>query len=187
MNPHLRAAQKQFDVDAKAILREARAQSVNVPCASGCSACCYDVATVIGPEADELAERVQSWPTSKREGVKQRIADWYERAKAAGIDTETHLQDLRTYHHARLRCPLLGEDGRCMVYDIRPFGCRAHYVIAPDASPCALRAEEPEVKVLLFEDPLLRAFVGLTMAEPHRWTRDLTEELLTPALAERLG
>ena len=27
-------------------------------------------------------------------------------------------------------CPLLGADGRCMIYDGRPFGCRTHFCAA---------------------------------------------------------
>jgi len=27
-------------------------------------------------------------------------------------------------------CPLLGTDGRCLIYDGRPFGCRTHYCAA---------------------------------------------------------
>ncbi|MEM7384900.1 MAG: YkgJ family cysteine cluster protein [Verrucomicrobiota bacterium] len=28
------------------------------------------------------------------------------------------------------RCPLLGKDGRCWIYDHRPFGCRTHFCAA---------------------------------------------------------
>src|SRR5262249_13399802 len=28
---------------------------------------------------------------------------------------------------AERRCPLLGDDDRCVAYDVRPFGCRTYY------------------------------------------------------------
>src|SRR5271157_1734511 len=134
MNPHVRRAYLEFDVHASALVRKAR-ETVHVPCKAGCDACCYDVAWVLPPEGEEIAERVRSMPARKRQGVVDRIRAWHEGMRAAGLDPDDIRPDLRAYHRARLACPLLDvETHRCMVYDVRPMACRGHYVVAEDAS-----------------------------------------------------
>jgi Fe-S-cluster containining protein len=145
MNPRVRQAYREFDVEAKRLLKGfARREGVTIPCRRGCSACCYDIAWTIRAEVDELAERIRSWPTSQRERVLEGLRAWAAGMRAAGLDPDHKFPDVRAYHRARLRCPLLGDDGACTVYDIRPLSCRAHYVIG-GAAQCANRAEEPVV------------------------------------------
>lgn len=162
MNPRVRAAYAEFDVDARRLLRKAVAEGLgNIPCRRGCSACCSDVAWVVEPEARELVERVRSMPRALRERVLQGLGRWLEGMVAAGLDPDEKFPDLRTYHRAKLRCPLLSDAGECMVYDIRPLSCRAHYVVAEDASGCANRAEEPEITTAEMPELLTRAMLGI--------------------------
>ena len=64
VNPHARAAYRDFDVAVARLVRRARAE-VSIPCADDCGACCFDVAWTIQPEVDELAERVRSMPIAR--------------------------------------------------------------------------------------------------------------------------
>lgn len=154
MNPRVRQAHRDFDVTSEAIVRRARAQGVSIPCGRGCDACCFDIAWALDEEADELAERVRSMPTARREGVVERARAWLAGMRAAGLDPDCRAPetpDLRTYHRAHLPCPLLDvEQHQCMAYELRPLSCRGHYVIAPDAQGCANRANVTEVEAVDF-------------------------------------
>jgi len=181
MNPHVRAAYRAFDVGVADLVKRARTQ-VSIPCAAGCSACCEDVAWAVQPEVDELAERVRSMPTTKRERVLARTRAWLTGMRAAGLDPDDTHPDLRTYHRARLACPLL-EEGHCLAYDLRPLSCRAHYVVAPDARGCANRAEEPAVTALEMPELLVE-----TIAQMLDWRpRELRDYLLPRLLGAALG
>lgn len=67
-----------------------------------------------------------------------RLAAWRVRAAKAGVDG---LQpDQAAYFAAHIACPLLDVTaGRCLVYEVRPLGCRAHFVRG-DPANCALPA-----------------------------------------------
>jgi Fe-S-cluster containining protein len=184
MNPHVRAAYREFDVAAAQLVKRARTE-VSVPCAAGCSACCYDVAWVLQPEVDEIAERVRSMPTAKRERAVERTRAWLAGMRAAGLDPDDVRPDLRTYHRARLACPLL-EDDRCTVYDLRPLSCRAHYVVAPDASGCANRAEEPTITTLEMPDLLAATLARMIDGKLAR-VRKMRDHLLPRLLGDVLG
>jgi Fe-S-cluster containining protein len=50
------------------------------------------------------------------------------------------------YRKAHLRCPLLDEKNRCLIYEHRPIACRGHYLLEGDASFCA--RDEDRGKIL---------------------------------------
>lgn len=181
MNPAVRAAYATFDVAVTRLVKQARAEQYSIPCADGCSHCCYDVAWAVRPEVDELAERVRSMPTAKRERVLARTRAWLAGMRAAGLDPDDTRPDLRAYHRARLACPLL-EAGRCMAYDLRPLSCRAHYVIAPDARGCANRAEEPTITTLEMPDVLAESMARMIDWKPAELRDHLLPRLLGAAL-----
>ena len=183
MNPQLRAAHAAFDVHVGAIVRKGRAEGLSVPCGEGCSGCCHDVAWALPEEAAELAERVKSWPTRRREAATLRILVWFAEMRRAGLDPENPLPDLRRYHAmpaASRACPLL-EGDRCAAYALRPLSCRGHYVIAPDARGCANRAVEPQITVIVVDGPIARAVYQI------QETLTPKKRLLPVALAEALG
>jgi hypothetical protein len=66
-------------------------------CAAGCAFCCHLPVLVTPSEADLLAEAAATRPE-----VRARLA-------TPGV-----------------RCPFLGDDDRCVAYDVRPLRCRAH-------------------------------------------------------------
>lgn len=180
MNPPVRTAYREFDVAVARLVRKARTE-VSVPCAPGCSHCCSDVAWAIQPEVDELAERVRSMPTAKRDRVLARTRAWLAGMRTAGLDPDHVFPDLRTYHRARLACPLL-EDGQCTAYDLRPLSCRAHYVVAPDARGCANRAEEPTITTLEMPDLIAGTVVRMLDGKPTELRDYLLPRLLGAAL-----
>lgn len=161
MDPCVRKAYQEYDVAAERILKKLRADGTSIPCARGCHACCYDVAWAHRLEVAEIAERIRSWPRKVRERVLQGLRGWLEGMLRAGLDPDHKYPDVRVYHRAKLRCPLLSDEGECMAYDVRPMACRGHYVVAPDASVCANRAEEPEIETVQFVEPIVQAMVTM--------------------------
>jgi len=116
-------------------------------CAAGCAFCCHLPVLVTPSEAAVLAETVARLP-----GIRERLRE--PRGN---------------------RCPLLGDDDRCLAYDARPLRCRAH--TSPDAAACE---REPE-SALTLGDPWLRgAAVAIRRAfgEPERGLREALRELL---------
>lgn len=101
------------------------------PCQAGCSACCQDalfrvaelewraieayLATV--PAAAMLAHQARAAFGPHREGYEALAAFWTATplgesgAPAEGLPT---------------RCPMLGADDRCTIYEVRPLTCRAY-------------------------------------------------------------
>lgn len=129
----------------RAILREvdavfatvAKACPQEVACAEGCSDCCHALFDISLIEAlyinAAFNERLPKGPG--REAVLD-LADAADRAhyklkrkavKAGekGVATEAILADLA---RERIRCPLLGDDDRCVLYDCRPVTCRLYGV-----------------------------------------------------------
>jgi Fe-S-cluster containining protein len=180
MNPHARAAYAEFDVSVARLVKKARTE-VSIPCAIGCSHCCHDVAWALQPEVDELAERVRSMPSAKRERILERVRQWLAGMRAAGLDPDDTSPDLRTYHRAHLTCPLL-EAGHCLAYDLRPLSCRAHYVVAPDARGCANRAEEPTITTLGMPDLIALSVMRMIDGKPAELRDHLLPRLLGAAL-----
>lgn len=90
-------------------------------CKKGCAYCCHGMVAITAPEAFALAARV-------RKGGADAIAQFREGATAvAGKSASERLG-------AKLPCPLLGGDGACTVYAVRPLACRR--VVALDLKPC---------------------------------------------------
>lgn len=142
-----------------------------VTCAEGCSDCCHALFDVSLIEALYLNsvfnERFPKGP--QREKILD-LADQADRAhyklkrkavKAGekGVATETILADLA---RERIRCPLLGDDDRCVLYDCRPVTCRlygAPMEIGGKAHTCGKSGFErggtyPTVKVEVLQDRL---------------------------------
>ncbi len=90
-------------------------------CKKGCAYCCHGMVAITPPEAFALAARV------RKDGA-DAIAQFRERATAlAGKPASERLG-------AKLSCPLLGSDGACTAYAVRPLACRR--VVAFDLNPC---------------------------------------------------
>jgi Fe-S-cluster containining protein len=142
-----------------------------VTCAEGCSDCCHALFDISLVEAlyinSAFNERFPKGP--ERERILD-LADASDRAhyklkrkavKAGekGVSTEAILADLA---RERIRCPLLGDDDRCVLYDCRPVTCRLYGVpmeIGGKAHSCgksgfAPGGSYPTVKVEMLQDRL---------------------------------
>jgi Fe-S-cluster containining protein len=95
-----------------------RAQGGQIYCGKGCSNCCSLVVNCTFFEAQLLAERLD-------EALLQRVDRYTERLKEL-LTGVTSLKDyLRRHRQESGGCPLLGADGACRAYGIRPLSCRA--------------------------------------------------------------
>ncbi len=184
LDPNLRAGYQAFDVRVGALVRKARQEKHSIPCGEGCSACCYDIAWALQPEAREIAERVQSMPTRRRAKVLESLKTWFAGMRAAGLDVDNHMPNVSAYARAHVACPLLDlETRRCMVYAVRPLACRGHYVLAGDASGCADRANNPTVITLTVPGDWFAA--AILPYTPDRTALAKLSEVLLPRALER--
>ncbi|ANV99621.1 YkgJ family cysteine cluster protein [Bradyrhizobium icense] len=84
-------------------------------CKSGCAACCHLFVAVPPGIAEAIAAHIEvTFPPAERTALVTRLDE--AAAAAAEVEDPTLL---------RRRCPLLGEDNRCSVYEVRPLTCRA--------------------------------------------------------------
>lgn len=101
-----------------------------VRCKPGCSDCCHAVFGLFPIEAAILKDRFDALPRRDRRAALWRgekadrdLARLQEKRKAAGAGPETAGNDLA---RERIRCPLLSEDERCILYSDRPITCRVY-------------------------------------------------------------
>jgi Fe-S-cluster containining protein len=93
-------------------------------CRAGCSWCCWMIPGLRSGEADLLLAAIAQLPEDERGEIKAKL-------KVAA----TAIVDAGSSEAAYpLRCPLLGDDGRCRVYTARPAACRAF--ASTDATAC---------------------------------------------------
>jgi Fe-S-cluster containining protein len=84
-------------------------------CTSGCSACCHLYVQVPPGVAAAMADYIETrFTPAERDAL-------YDKLTVAAAAANAAEDPARL----RLRCPLLGEDDRCSVYDVRPLTCRA--------------------------------------------------------------
>ena len=125
-----------------------------VTCKEGCSDCChalFDLSLVeamyinrafaaafgYGPQRSAILERA-----SEADRSLTRFKRSLFRAEKDGEDSEILLDQAA---HSRQRCPLLGEDDRCLLYDARPITCRVYGIptsIAGQGHVCGFSAFE---------------------------------------------
>ena len=120
-------------------------QNRPVSCRAGCMACCHQTVPVTAPEAFDLLDHVQSLNDAARTRLEARFEDAQRKIEEAGLSDRLHPSDetetatlRRAYFGLAIRCPFLGADGLCTVYEIRPFACREHLVTSDPA-----RCDEP--------------------------------------------
>ncbi len=92
-----------------------------VMCQSGCTDCCNAVFDLSFIEAAYLLTTYRSLPPQTREEILQRCLpaekEWKEIFSGEGDPSRE-----------RIRCPLLGDDGKCCCYQARPINCRTYGV-----------------------------------------------------------
>jgi Fe-S-cluster containining protein len=103
---------------ATAAAASVRANIPNQPalaCSGGCAACCHLYVQVPPGVAALMAAHIAThFSPAERNALHDRLA-----AAAAAVNAAADPAKLR------LRCPLLGPDDRCTVYEVRPLTCRA--------------------------------------------------------------
>lgn len=130
-------------------------------CSAGCSYCCHVHVDATEPEILAIAEHLaRTFRPDAIAALRLRLAEQVRR-----VD---HLGDEERWD-AKIPCALLGEGGRCSIYEVRPLRCRAFH-------SCSV-------------EPCREAFAGRGDAEPvpSPWlTRalDAVEEGYDEALAE---
>lgn len=90
-----------------------------VTCGKGCSDCCHAVFDVSCVEAVNLLDHFQRLSPAVREqiaGAAQESRHAWEQVIALRLDPAV----------ARIRCPLLDEQGHCLCYEARPVNCRTY-------------------------------------------------------------
>ncbi|MHC1712041.1 MAG: YkgJ family cysteine cluster protein [Solidesulfovibrio sp.] len=143
-----------------------------VTCGAGCSDCChalfdltfiealylnhqFNKAFPPGPARDAILERAN---VADREHYKLKRKAF--RADEQGVSTLQILEDLA---RERIRCPLLGDDNRCVLYASRPITCRLYGVpleIGGQGHTCGSTGFEPggsypTVKIEKLQDKLM--------------------------------
>jgi Fe-S-cluster containining protein len=98
-------------------LFDPRMQIAGAPaaCKAGCSWCCWMIPDLRSGEADLLLTAIAQLPEDERAEIKAKV----NVAAAAIVDAGS------SDAAYPLRCPLVGDDGRCRVYAARPAVCRA--------------------------------------------------------------
>jgi len=106
--------------------RGARSLAFTPACEAGCSFCCHVHVDATEPEILAIAAHLHE---TLREGALPALLDrlaWHVARVSVLSDDERWA--------ARIPCALLGRDGRCTVYPVRPLRCRAFH--SSDAGAC---------------------------------------------------
>lgn len=89
---------------------------------------CYSMIAVTPPEAFELADYLR---THKPSGMVSNIRD-----RAAANAQRSQELDHNDFHDAQLCCPLLGDDGVCIVGAVRPVHCWGRCALSGGEGRC---------------------------------------------------
>lgn len=104
-----------------------------IPCRAGCSACCHGPFDISAADVLLLQEGLATLPPALRTDVARRgqallrrmqqlAPSWHTPFDIASLGDEQF--DALSEALAAEPCPLLSQDGRCLVYDYRPLVCR---------------------------------------------------------------
>lgn len=175
---------EQMDEGAAARSEQAAVQGFRIACGPGCSACCEVMVMVYRPEAIRIA-RFLAQP--EHHALRAAFLDEHRRWRSAVGDSPTVIAALSAaadrgpYYAAlsehwqrRILCAF-NRDGQCLVYPVRPLGCRnahaldtADHCVAATAlvRPAAALAFPPLDRFLATATALLRA-LQTSMGGPH--------------------
>lgn len=123
--------------------RSAKAAGSAVQCGKGCSSCCRGLFDITLLDAFFLRQGIDSLAPRFREVVHARIAAQLRSLRLIWpgvsppyIINALHEEDLDRImpEEDETPCPLLGDDGLCLVYEYRPMTCRLHGIPLVDIS-----------------------------------------------------
>ena len=96
----------------------------HTPCEQQCSHCCHMAVTILDEEARRIAQFLG------RRYVKQ--------AQCKDLLSVAKKGDDMVQKYLRVPCPFL-KDGKCSVYEVRPFACRLHHTVSLTNDCCDLK------------------------------------------------
>ena len=102
-------------------------------CRAGCSLCCSLRVDVFAHEIFLIADYIRAHFSPERLSA----------LKAQLAAHMTQVVPLTPFEHAtrNIACPLLADDGRCSVYEVRPLSCRRHHSM--DFAACQFTYDHP--------------------------------------------
>lgn len=109
-----------------------RYQGKPVQCCAGCSHCCWMHVSATAAEAAVVAEYLET----QRPDLAPRV-----RQRAAEVAQRTNGMRSRKRKNTVVWCPCLGDDGRCLIYPVRPSKCRT--CVSGDREACRKLSENP--------------------------------------------
>lgn len=99
-------------------------------CHKGCSSCCSVFVDVTFIEAELIRSYIDSkFTQSEQDSILFKIR---ENAKSApvSISNKEDVDILDMHYRKNIPCPLLSQEGACLVYNVRPFTCRTFSVFS---------------------------------------------------------
>lgn len=125
-----------------------------VACAAGCNYCCHGMRVDVSiPEVARIAGHIEhNLDASARAAIRERARTNAE---------QTHGKSILQYP-LRLRCALLGDEGACLVYAVRPVTCRNEH--STNVEQCRAGYEQQELGVDLPIDRIEALQVAGSMA-----------------------
>ncbi len=101
-----------------------------VSCKIGCCDCCYALFGLFFIEAVNMRNNFEELPIQKREYVLKRAEDANKQIQEMQKDLEKFKDNQAKISiemgKRRIRCPLLDEDNKCLLYSSRPITCRVY-------------------------------------------------------------
>lgn len=109
-------------------------------CDKGCDACCKQAIQVLPTEAKAISAYMSRFTPKQKQYVAKRLEEWMSKAKASGLDMDQNrfyrsgnaeeaiYTFMEQYFALKLPCPMLSEEGACMIYPVRPGGCWSYRV-----------------------------------------------------------
>ncbi|CCH50330.1 YkgJ family cysteine cluster protein [Pseudodesulfovibrio piezophilus] len=118
-----------------------------VKCGKGCSDCCYALFDITLPEAifinkkfnENFSGLERSVIMERADQADRQIHKLKRRVYRASQEGRSASEILMEVSKARVRCPMLGDDNLCAIYDFRPITCRLYGVptsIGGEAHTC---------------------------------------------------
>ncbi len=125
------------------VLKQTLKAGSSIPCAKGCSACCFHLIPLSIPEAVYLAEEVMGMSSEWCTEIERRCWEIASQAEQSFSDfaTKNTIRSLQDVHKIgnwfqglKLACPFL-MDHRCLIYTSRPGICR-EWLVTGTALEC---------------------------------------------------
>lgn len=119
--------------DAMVTLAEKVSETLTpfTPCTKGCSHCCYMAVAVSDFEANMIGRYLG----------RDKVAS---AAKTLAEYSDPVVSEANLRQYTGVPCSLLGADGKCTVYPVRPIACRTHHNLAKDETNCIITTDPEE-------------------------------------------